>query len=294
MLQVFQSYSDGLRVSGQTFGLGNLHGGGAQLGEVVLAQSHHRHGAHEMMHAEGRSESGGAAGGHHMAGAGDVVAHYLRGKLTQEEAPGVFDLAGPGPRVGDHQAQVLRRDSIGQLYGLFQIIQHHRPPLPFQGLPGHFSPWRGGQLPVQLQFNLAEQFFRGGDQYRGGQRVVLRLRDQVGGAKAGLGGFIRDDNGLGGTKDPVDGHLALDQLLGVGHEHVAGAANLVNLGNRLGTVGHRGDGRHAPHLIEGIDSGDFRRHHYRRIQRLVASTRRGQDYFLNPGHPRRNSSHQNG
>ena len=39
-------------VAGETLGLCDTDGGGAQIGEVAWAQAHHWHGAHEMVNAE--------------------------------------------------------------------------------------------------------------------------------------------------------------------------------------------------------------------------------------------------
>ena len=121
---------------------------------------------------------------------------------------------------------------------------------------------------------------------------MLRLPDEVGGAEAGVGGVVGNQDGLRGAVDAVDVHLALHQLLGVGHEDVTGAADLVYLGDRLSAIGHGPDGRHAADLVYGVDPGDLRRRQHRRVQRLASPARCAQDDLPDTGDPGRNGGHQ--
>ena len=278
-------------MSGEPFRIRDVHRRRTQLLELGGAEADHRHGAQEMVHAQGGTEPGRASRGHHVTGAGDVVANDFRRVFTQEQTAGVLDLADPGPRVVQQQAKVLRSDAVHQVHGLFQGIDQHHPSLAVKRRLGDVASGLGGQHPFYLGVHLIDQFLTVGDQDRGCQRVVLRLGDEVGGAEAGVGRFVGQHDGLGGAEYAVDVHLALDQLLGIGHEDVAGAADFVYFWNGVRSVGHGRDGRHSAHLVEGVHSGYLRGDYHRRVQRFSPLGRRAEDDLADAGHPGRYSRH---
>ena len=84
--------------------------------------------------------------------------------------------------------------------------------------------------------------------------VVLGLAEQVGGDDAGVALAVGDDQDLAGTGHHVDGHLAEDLPLGLGHEGVAGADDLVHAGDALGAVGQGGYGLGPAHAEDAVDA----------------------------------------
>ena len=88
---------------------------------------------------------------------------------------------------------------------------------------------------------------------------MLRLTEQISRDIAGVGFFIRDDQDLARAGDHIDGDRAEDLLLRLGDKGVAGADDLVHLGNALGTVGERGDRLCAADLEDPVDARDGRR-----------------------------------
>ena len=81
-----------------------------------------------------------------------------------------------------------------------------------------------------MDLDAADEAVGVGDEDGGGERVVLGLGNEIGGTEGGVGGLVGDDHGLGRAEYTVDVHTALDELLGIGNENVAGAADLVDLG----------------------------------------------------------------
>ena len=245
-----------------------------------------------MVDAEGGAEAGGASGGHYVAGSSDVVPHDLWRKLPQEETAGVFHPSHPGPGVGDHQAEVLRRHSVGQLHRLSNIRHQYRLPLARQGAAGQLLPRHTHQLPFQLLLHTPHQLKGGGHQDGRSHGVVLGLGDEIGGAKGRVSRFVGDEDGLRGAEDAVNVHLPLHQLLGVGDQDIARPADFVHPGDRLGAKGHGRNGRDTSNLVYGIDSSDLRRQQHRRVQRRLAPPWRGQDDFAHAGDAGRYGRHQ--
>ena len=93
---------------------------------------------------------GGASGGHDVGRSRDVVAHDLGGELAQKQATGVSDLSGPGPGIGDHETQVLRRDAIGYLDGFIEIVHQNNAALTLQRMPDRVCAGVGLDLDIQL------------------------------------------------------------------------------------------------------------------------------------------------
>ena len=96
-LQVVQADLDGFGVAGESLGLGNLDGGSPESLEIVGVEADDGHGAEELVDAEGRTEAGGAAGGHDVARAGDVYRKVaLNGVAQAQYNMGVRHAQGQG------------------------------------------------------------------------------------------------------------------------------------------------------------------------------------------------------
>ena len=229
-----------------------------------------------------------------MAGAGNVVPHYLGGELSQEKPAGVLHSFHPSPGVVHHQAQVLRSDSVDQVNSLFHRVHQHHPSLAVQGASCHVPPGQVCQQQVKLFAYFLHQVLGVGYEDGGRQRVVFRLGDQVGGTEGWIGVFVGHHDGLGGAEDPVDVYLSLHQFFGQGHKQVSRAADFVHFGHRLGAISHGADGGHSTYLENGINPGDLRRYQHRRVQRFPSPARRGQYDLPHPGDPGRDCGHQHG
>ena len=246
------------------------------------------------MHAQRRAEPRRAAGGHHMRGAGNVIAHHFGGELAQEQAAGVADPAGPRPGIRRHQAQVLRGDAVGHGDGLRKVVHQDDAALPFQSAADGVGAGVGGNLIVQLRGHRLNQSGGVGDQDGGGHRVVFRLGDEVGGAEARVGGFVGHNDGFRGAEHAVNVHLPLHHSLGTGDEHIAGAADFVHLGDAFRAVGQGADGRDAAHLIDGIHAGDAGGGEDGGVEGRRALPRGGQDDLGHAGHAGGDGGHQHG
>ena len=88
---------------------------------------------------------------------------------------------------------------------------------------------------------------------------MLRLTEQISRDIAGVGLFIRDNQNLARARDHIDGNGTEDLLLRFGDKGVAGADDLVHLGNALGAVRQSGDRLCAADLEDLIDARNGRR-----------------------------------
>ncbi len=102
--------------------------------------------------------------------------------------------------------------------------------------------------------------------------------------KSGRAALIGNDQHFGGSGRHVHGRalrIGGDLLLGRGDPGIAGAEDLVDLGNRSRAIGQGGDRLGATHLEHGVDAAQLRGHQHRGMRAPsraggVHSTRRGQ------------------
>ena len=89
-------------------------------------------------------------------------------------------------------------------------------------------------------------------------RAVLGLRRELELGDSWLGVAAREDDDLGRAGGKVDRDVSGDQQLGLVHVRIAGTDDLVDAGDRLGSVRKGGDGRRPadrPHLFESEQLG---------------------------------------
>ena len=88
---------------------------------------------------------------------------------------------------------------------------------------------------------------------------MFRLRKQVGGNGRGVRGLVRDDEDLARSRHHVDADGAEHGFFGKGDVDVAGARDLVHLGDALRAVGERGYGARSAREEDAIHTRDLRR-----------------------------------
>ncbi len=101
----------------------------------------------------GEAKARRAAGGHDVAGPGDVVAQHFERVLAQENPAGAGDLFGPAPGVLDRQAQVLGGIGVGQLDGFGQVGGQDDPAVGCQRGGGNLAPAEAFDLPADLDLH---------------------------------------------------------------------------------------------------------------------------------------------
>ena len=82
-----------------------------------------------------------------------------------------------------------------------------------------------------------------------GVRIVLGLRNKIGGDRSWIAGFAGDDD-LRGSGQHVDGAIKGDELLGGRNPCVAGTDDLVDAGQAFSPIGQRGDGMRSAHAVK--------------------------------------------
>ena len=214
---------------------------------------------HEVVHAQGAGEPGGAGGGEGVVGTGKVVAQGFRAGPSQEHGAGVADGIEVGEGIVHQQLQMLRGQPVSDFDALHQRVRHDDHAVVVNGCPCDVPAGQGFQLGLQLRLDGLGQSHGLGDQDGGGVAVVLRLTEHVGGHDSGVALSVGQDQNLTGARDHVDGHHAEDLLLGLGNVGVAGSHDLVHLGDTFGAVGQGGHRLGSAHFENVGDTGDLRR-----------------------------------
>ena len=104
---------------------------------------------------------------------------------------------------------------------------------------------------------------------------MLGLREQVHRHPFRVAAAIGDDQHFGRAGDHVDAHGAEHAALGSRHVGIAGADDLVDLGNGLRAIGQRRHRLRATDREHPVDAGDRRR---RQHQRIALAIRRRHDH----------------
>ena len=116
---------------------------------------------------------------------------------------------------------MLGRPRVEHLEALVEVLDEHVRALVGEGRLDPLAVPGGGDLADQLGVDGVEQLGAVGDEQAGRLRVVLGLRDEVGGDVGGHGGGVGEDADLGRAGLGVDGAAALHQALGGGDVDVA-------------------------------------------------------------------------
>ena len=130
-----------------------------------------------------------------------------------------------------------------------------------------------------------------GDQDRLRARIMLGLRQQIGGDPAGIAGVVGDHQHFRGAGDHVDADLAEHLPLGGGDIGIAGADDFRHRRDRRGAVGQR---RHRLRAADAIDFGHAAKMGGRQHQRIELAVRRRHHHHhpRHAGDPGRHRIHQ--
>ena len=131
------------------------------------------------------------------------------------------------------------------------------------------------KLTFHLRFHRARETRIVGDEDRLRRLIVLRLRQKIGGDKAGIGAAVGEDHHFARPRDHVDADDPEHPPLGRRDIGVAGADDLVDRGDCLRPIGERGDRLRAADPVDLVHAGDARRG---QRQRIDAAVRRRHDH----------------
>ena len=123
---------------------------------------------------------------------------------------------------------------------------------------------------------------------------MLRLTQQVRSHKGGVAGAVGNDQDLAGSGDHIDVHPPEDLPLGLRHVGVAGADDLVHLGDSLRTVCQGGDGLGAAGFDDPVHTGQLCRGKDVGAHLPLPVGGRGDDDLAASGELGRNGEHQHG
>ena len=123
---------------------------------------------------------------------------------------------------------------------------------------------------------------------------MLGLGEQVGGAERGGGRLVGDHYSFARAVEGVDADLAEDGSFRQRDEDVAGAADLVDLGDAGCAVRKCSDRLRAAHAVDAIDASDVRRDELDRRHAAVFAGGRGDQHLFDSGDAGRDCGHQHG
>ena len=179
-----------------------------------------------------------------------------RGVGSDEDGTAVPDLAEDVQRVADLDGQVLGGDAVHDLDGEVHVLGDDVAGV-VHGLLDDLPPGSLLDHPLHDLPGLVREVRVACHQQAGGRGVVLGLGDEVRGEELRDGGIVGEDAYLGGAGGEVDLHLVPQHHLGTGDEDVAGADDLLDGLDALGTEGHRGDGLRPAGLVDLVDARDI-------------------------------------
>ncbi len=210
---------------------------------------------------------------------------------AKEDGPRVPDRCEQRRRVGHHQLQMLGRKRIRQGGCLGQVLHQDDRAIGVPAVARDLVRGKARQQALHPVCNRIGKRGAVGDQDRLGDRVMLRLAQQVGRDPVGPGRGIRDHQDLAGPGHHVDADRAVKLALRFGDPGVAGPHDDVALRKGRGAIGKRRDRLRAAHPEHPRHTRQLGRQHRQRIEPVVGRRRRHHQ-LVDPGHLRWNGVHQ--
>ena len=233
---------DGFGVAGEAFGFGEQHRFRSEGAERFLIVLLHGDELDEVVDAQAAAHARGAAGGQSVIGAGDVIAHGLRGPAADENGTGVLD---PIKIDGGVNGEVFGRETVGDGAGFFDCCGDDDEAVAVDGLTGY-------GVVAAAESCFGDNFFgevgAGGDEDGERFRIVLGLRYEVAG-NVRRGSLLAGYDNLGRAGEHVDGAVEGDESLGSGDIEVARTDDFVDPRNARGPVCERGNRMRAAQAI---------------------------------------------
>ncbi len=249
----------------------------------------------EVVDRERAREPGRAVGGQYVAGPGHVVTDRGRREWPGEHRARVADERHQCVGIGAHELQVLGGDQVGDLEGLVGRVHEHRVPALGEGGGDLVAPGRFADQSVDLARDSLDRVRRPRDQPGEPTRAVLGLHDQVDGREGRRRRVVRDHHDLGRPGERRrDTDDARNLALGDRHVDVAGADDDVDRQDRLGAVGHGGDGLGAPDGVHLVDTRNRSRGKGDGRHAPPFARRDAERDLGHAGHPCRHRGHQHG
>ena len=247
----------------------------------------------EIVHAQRRAEASRAAGRQHVVGPGTVVAQALAGVGAEEDRPRMLEQRVPAVRFAAADLQVLGRDAVADGTGLFHAGRLDQRTTAVQALgddlgAGHFRQQaiNGGLHLIDIGRIRAQQ-----DGLR--QFIMFGLAEQIHRHPFSGSAAIGQHQNLARAGNHVDAHGAEHAALGAGHIGIAGAGDLVHLGDGGCAIGQCGHGLRAADGKGTRNTRHISRCQHQRIA-FAARRRHHHDDVFHASHMRRNRVHQHG
>src|SRR5918996_3123660 len=220
--------------------------------------------------------AGGAAGGEHVVGAGDVVAEGGAGAGADEDAAGAGHAVRERLGLLADQLEVLGGDLLRRLQTGTRARDLDRLHV------GH--PVRHG---------LDQRGLRR-DQPELAVETVLRLCEQVQSDQLGVRARGGEHGQLARSGEAVDAHLPDDLALRLGHPRIAGPDDHVDSRDRLGAVRQRGDRLRPAHPVHLGHLTEHARSEDRGVRAAAGAGGRAHGHLLHARHPCGYGGHDHG
>lgn len=247
----------------------------------------------ELVDGQAGKALSAAAGGQHVARAGNIIAKHRRGIIAEEYRAGGGDLSGNPAAVLRHNLAMFWGKPISDGNGCLQVFDLQAPTVAGKG----FLNMRRARLFGELGFdgcqNLFYETFGSGEQddsFSAG--AVFGLRHQVGGRPVRLGGFIGDDQDLAWPRQEVDGDLAEQGTFGGDYVGVARSEDFADRANGRCPASHGCNGLGAANSVNFRGAGKIKRIEEGRMDCAIRAARCAGDDFRAAGNLRQCDGHQ--
>ena len=175
---------------------------------------------------------------------------------------------------------MLRRDHVGGGNAVvYRIAQQNRAVI-VDRPARDFGTAECGQLFRQFLLNFLGKAFTVGNQHCLSQRVVLGLTEHIGGHIVGGRAVVGHYQHLAGASYHVYAYISVYLALGIGHEYVAGAGDLVHARDGFGAECRRRDCLRAAHAVYLGRARLARRYQRQRVYAAVLHRRGKHRYAL--------------
>jgi len=210
-----------------------------------------------------------------MIGTGAIVSERLARIVSDEERTGMAQLSQQRFRIGDRELEMLGCNPVRNGARFVEIARENQCAAPREGRGDDRCARHRRQQAARAFCDACDDRRIRRQQDRLRHFVVLGLREKVERHPVGIGGSIGDHQHFRRPRDHVDADGTEDAPLGRGDIRIAGTADLVDSGDRRGSIGERGDRLRAADRVRPRHAGDMRGGEH---QRVACATRRRNDH----------------
>lgn len=213
--------------------------------------------------------------------------------VAEEGRAAVADFGDQPAWVGGLDVEVFGGEAVGQFASLGFVTDEDQGAEIAEGIAGQVAALERRELRREFTGDAIEQRLGPTDQDRGAGGV-FGLGQHVDGDVGGVGGVVGDDDHFAGAGERIDIDDAVDLFFGEGDEEVPGADDLVDGGEGVAAICHRGDGLGTAAAVDLTDPEFVAGRQHHRVVGAERGWRRDDGDFGDPRDLGGDDGHQHG